>query len=139
MIQTGKGLYHVLNPLKHWLTCSSGLRRVSPLVKEIDMATARVNYYSGTEEVFGPFGLKNQTFEQMFPGVKGKRSDSFTKLVGFPQGARFTMNGEGSKPVTRVIFFKKNASLHKCDARCLSATGHNCECSCGGKNHGAGG
>lgn len=24
----------------------------------------------------------------------------------------------------------------KCDARCLSATGNCCECSCGGKNHG---
>ena len=27
---------------------------------------------------------------------------------------------------------------HKCDGWCLNATGHNCECSCGGKNHGAG-
>lgn len=27
---------------------------------------------------------------------------------------------------------------HKCDARCTSAKGHSCECSCGGKNHGAG-
>lgn len=26
----------------------------------------------------------------------------------------------------------------KCDARCLNSTGHVCECSCGGKNHGAG-
>ena len=25
----------------------------------------------------------------------------------------------------------------KCDARCMGATGPNCECSCGGKNHGA--
>lgn len=27
---------------------------------------------------------------------------------------------------------------HECDARCVHATGHVCECSCGGKNHGAG-
>lgn len=27
---------------------------------------------------------------------------------------------------------------HKCDARCLNAKGHNCTCSCGGANHGAG-
>lgn len=27
---------------------------------------------------------------------------------------------------------------HKCDARCLNAKGHICECSCGGENHGAG-
>ncbi len=26
---------------------------------------------------------------------------------------------------------------HVCDARCTSAIGHNCECSCGGANHGA--
>jgi hypothetical protein len=25
-----------------------------------------------------------------------------------------------------------------CDGRCIGATGHNCECSCGGKNHGIG-
>ena len=25
----------------------------------------------------------------------------------------------------------------KCDARCTEATGHKCECSCAGKNHGA--
>jgi hypothetical protein len=23
-----------------------------------------------------------------------------------------------------------------CNSKCTSATGHNCECSCGGKNHG---
>lgn len=26
----------------------------------------------------------------------------------------------------------------KCDGRCMGATGHNCECSCGGANHGIG-
>ena len=25
---------------------------------------------------------------------------------------------------------------HECDPRCTGATGKNCECSCGGKNHG---
>ncbi len=28
-----------------------------------------------------------------------------------------------------------NAAI-KCDGRCMGATGHNCECSCGGANHG---
>jgi len=36
----------------------------------------------------------------------------------------------------RVIHYKNRPSLHKCDARCMNARGHNCECSCGGKNHG---
>lgn len=40
---------------------------------------------------------------------------------------------------SRKIEFKRNPSLHKCDARCLNAKGHQCECSCGGKNHGKGG
>ena len=38
----------------------------------------------------------------------------------------------------RKIERKSNPSNHKCDARCLNATGFLCECSCGGKNHGAG-
>jgi hypothetical protein len=25
---------------------------------------------------------------------------------------------------------------HECDSRCTSARGHNCECTCGGANHG---
>jgi hypothetical protein len=28
-------------------------------------------------------------------------------------------------------------SEHVCNAKCLASTGHVCECSCGGKNHGA--
>lgn len=40
----------------------------------------------------------------------------------------------------RVIERKSGASNHKCDARCLNATGKimKCECSCNGKNHGRG-
>ena len=29
------------------------------------------------------------------------------------------------------------SAKHRCGARCLSATGTTCECSCAGKNHGA--
>jgi hypothetical protein len=41
---------------------------------------------------------------------------------------------------TRVVVRKSNPSMHECDARCMFATGRsmNCECSCGGKNHGKG-
>lgn len=40
----------------------------------------------------------------------------------------------------RAIEYKKFASKHECDARCINATGRvmRCECSCGGKNHGKG-
>lgn len=29
-------------------------------------------------------------------------------------------------------------SHHKCGPKCVNATGHDCECQCGGKNHGRG-
>lgn len=38
--------------------------------------------------------------------------------------------------VARRVFGKHNADI-RCDGRCMSATGHNCECACGGANHGA--
>lgn len=41
---------------------------------------------------------------------------------------------------TRVVIRKSSPSMHECDARCMNATGRTmqCECSCGGKNHGKG-
>jgi hypothetical protein len=42
--------------------------------------------------------------------------------------------------VTRSVTYKSFASKHECDARCMNASGRtmNCECACGGKNHGKG-
>ena len=47
---------------------------------------------------------------------------------------------QGWTRATRVVELKSNPSRHKCDDRCLHATGRTmkCECSCGGKNHGKG-
>ena len=41
---------------------------------------------------------------------------------------------------TRKVEYKANASKHVCDSRCMNATGRTmqCECACGGKNHGKG-
>lgn len=36
----------------------------------------------------------------------------------------------------RVQQVKAALSEHQCDARCINATGPDCECGCGGKNHG---
>lgn len=40
----------------------------------------------------------------------------------------------------RMVTYKNFASKHDCDARCMNAAGRtmNCECACGGKNHGRG-
>lgn len=78
------------------------------------MNTAKTTYYAGNEQVQYPFFKDGQMFG--YP------------LTGF----------DGPKVVTRTINFKKNPSLHKCDARCVNATGSNCECECGGVNHGGG-
>lgn len=42
--------------------------------------------------------------------------------------------------VTRVVTYKSNPLRHECDARCMNASGRTmqCECACGGKNHGRG-
>lgn len=41
----------------------------------------------------------------------------------------------------RIVFAKpvhgKRNDTVRCDARCTGAKGHSCECSCGGRNHGA--
>jgi hypothetical protein len=39
----------------------------------------------------------------------------------------------------RKIDYKAFPSRHECDGRCMFAKGGNCECACGGKNHGKGG
>jgi hypothetical protein len=54
------------------------------------------------------------------------------------------IQGEGWKhnylPANRIIHYKSSPSRHACDARCMNASGRtmNCECACGGKNHGKG-
>jgi hypothetical protein len=92
--------------------------------------TTTTKYFSGDVELTGVFGLGNEKFF----AIGGQRSkanwfDSFHRLAGkSPTGELL--------PVTRKIFYKKNPSLHKCDARCQNAKGGICECSCGGKYHG---
>ena len=76
--------------------------------------------------------------------LKGVHHDG-RKLVGEPiDYIAVYVQGEGWKhnylPANRVINYKSNPSRHNCDARCMNATGRtmNCECACGGKNHGRG-
>jgi hypothetical protein len=48
-----------------------------------------------------------------------------------------SLQGAGRR-LARFVAYNPNGSKHKCDSRCLNAKGGNCECSCGGANHGAG-
>ena len=96
------------------------------------MATETTKYFSGTTQVSAIQSMRNDAYRAAFPGVKGKRFDGFAMLVGRVDGSRDFL------PVTRTIAYKRNPSLHKCDARCRNAKGGSCECSCGGQFHGAG-
>jgi predicted hotdog family 3-hydroxylacyl-ACP dehydratase len=87
-----------------------------------------------TVELVGVQPMKNADFAVCFAGIKGRRYDSFTMRVGVIAGSRDLL------PVTRVIEFKSNPSLHICSSKCMNAKPNGtCECSCGGKNHGVSG
>lgn len=93
--------------------------------------STNVKYFSGTQELKNAYSMKNAEFAARFPGVKGVRYCPSTMWIAH------TMTGPNViMPVTKIIYYKKNPSLHKCDARCQSAKGPNCECQCGGQFHG---
>lgn len=50
------------------------------------------------------------------------------------------VEGRGWARITRTVEMKSSPSRHECDARCMNASGRamNCECACGGANHGKG-
>lgn len=102
-------------------------------------------YFNGNIELTGLQPMANADFAKRFPGVKGRRYDGFSmKVARIASEPRVYVQGQGWTetvlPVERIINFKSSHSRHECDARCMNATGRtmNCECSCGGKNHGRG-
>jgi hypothetical protein len=105
---------------------------------------AKVLYFSGETELTGITSIRNAEFAARFPGIKGRRYDGYSMMVGNPVDFVATFDRAAGKwrndyrPVQRVVTYKSNPSKHECDARCMNATGRtmNCECSCGGKNHG---
>lgn len=63
----------------------------------------------------------------------GAVSTAACHFIGFaPDGTKLQAD--------RKVIRKARPSNHKCDDRCIHATGRTmqCECSCGGKNHGRG-
>lgn len=97
---------------------------------------ATFKYFNGSQELIYPRPLDNPKFWARFGyPLKGVRYDGYSKWVAFDPA---NTKDSGMLPVTRVIEFKSNPSLHKCDARCQHAKGRTCECSCGGKFHGFG-
>jgi hypothetical protein len=80
--------------------------------------------------------MGNAEFAARFPGVRGRRYDGYSMMVGFPAGRA---HASQALPVTRSIQYKSNPSLHVCNAKCVGGKVNGvCECRCGGKNHGVG-
>jgi hypothetical protein len=92
-----------------------------------------MRYFNGDTELKSMRPMLRTTFAAQFGDVPAKRYDGFSVMVGLDETRTL-------KPIERVIEYKGNPSLHRCDARCMNATGKimKCECSCGGKNHGRG-
>ena len=78
---------------------------------------------------------------KFFAEVAGQ-TVSFAKVDNRGHEGRFGYHADNKSwvRIERVVEYKSNPSKHECDARCINATGRTmqCECSCGGKNHGRG-
>lgn len=95
--------------------------------------TTTVKYFAADgAEIPHPYSMKRARFAELFGECKALRYDSFSFFVG-----KHPVTGL-DVPAVRRIYYKVNGSKHKCDGRCLHAKGRNCECACGGANHGAG-
>jgi hypothetical protein len=108
---------------------------------------AQIRYFhddpaGATIELNRPRGMERKQADKLWPGAAFKRWDGFSVWIG--GSAAPVWNGSSwddqPLPVTRMVTFKSRPSLHQCDARCMHASGRtmNCECQCGGKNHGRG-
>ena len=57
--------------------------------------------------------------------------------IAIKAGTLTGTSAEGERlQVTRTINYNPNGSRHLCNAACRHAKGRECECSCGGRNHG---
>lgn len=89
-----------------------------------------IKHYIGRDEVADVENVTREEFEALFPGFAG--GDQFALF--FPVGRV----GGRRVPVQRAVAFRAAKTRHRCDVRCEEATGNDCSCSCGGRNHGAG-
>lgn len=101
------------------------------------MNNTQFRYFTDDDvEVFHMTSLRNEKCAQLFPGRRAKRNDSFSRLVGWPENVK-PFRDEDTLPIARIVCVKLNGKNHKCDARCRSAKGPNCECECRGQFHGS--
>lgn len=76
--------------------------------------------------------------------VPGARSLRFVNAIGLPQSSpphrkcpHCDKDGFTTFMLSGKLINGRFSAKRKCDARCLNAKGPNCECQCGGANHGS--
>lgn len=108
---------------------------------------ADVRYFNDETQLYQIREIKAAEFDALFPGQTAIRWSAGYRLIGRPVGTESTYDRvakcwslDGFLPAQRNVTYKARPSKHECDARCINATGRTmqCECSCGGKNHGRG-
>jgi hypothetical protein len=96
-----------------------------------DLQDGTVLEWKDTTEHTGDVDLFGNPRRRTISAKVGHREDG--KLAGYhPQ--------HGWTRITRTVRLKSSPSRHVCDVRCINAKGRamECECACGGKNHGRG-
>lgn len=119
---------------------STGLR--APLTS-ID---ARARRLENDSPLFRNSGANGQwgLFAELAPAAPAARVPGYTvRHFARCDGATVQLGDFGICPncgdrhkTLRRIKFSNEPSSHGCDPRCMGATGFDCECSCGGVNHG---
>lgn len=67
----------------------------------------------------------------------------YAEVFARRRASRYSMSDEGERYQMSALYFQhrqiegRHNPAIVCDGRCMGATGHSCECSCGGANHGA--
>ena len=81
-----------------------------------------------------PQAIGHYLSDHLYPGLDTKGAQVYFE---YESSLIMQCGGCGRWRIAREVRGRYNPKL-KCGARCQNATGFDCECSCGGKNHGAG-
>lgn len=80
-------------------------------------------------------GVRTSALMLRTPG-NSVAADSPVFYSGRTGGLSVKCRGCGIERAAKMVAGKFSAK-HVCAAKCMASTGFSCECSCGGKNHGA--
>jgi hypothetical protein len=107
-------------------------------------ANAQIKYFAGVAEYDGTQVQSEpaKVYAEWFPDRSWGIAHGYgTKHIPIANavrlGLRLLVTKESNpRPIDRIVEFRKTANPTVCNAKCRSARGPMCDCSCGGRNHG---